>query len=193
MTDNGLMFITPWKEAQMIAKWVMQYYSGATAKLTPMGPTVTITDGTASIGGNVIGFYLNGFGQVNSCEINPVSSQILLHNLLVYSLPTDNVYCCDYMTIYKHLKQDVVFLDPPWGGADYKKSTSLDLYMSGVDVSDLTITLLKNHMACLVSLKVPYNFNFHSLSQKITKNGSHINIRKVFRGAHHSYTMVFCW
>lgn len=193
ITDNGLMFITPWKEAQMITKWILQYYKGASAKLTPMGSGLTITDGTSSIGGNVIGFYLNGFTSVNACEINPVSSQILLHNLLTYNLPISNVYCCDYMTIYKHLTQDVVFLDPPWGGSDYKKSTSLDLFMSGVNVSDLTIELLRDKRASLVALKVPYNFNFDSLDKKIIKNKSKMNIRKVFRGEHHSYTMIFCW
>ena len=163
ITNNGLMFITPWKEAQMISNWIMKYYVGA-IKLHPDDiSNITITDGTSSIGGNVIGFYLGGFGTVNACEINPISSQILLHNLYVYNLPTTNVYCCDYMTIYKQLKQDVVFLDPPWGGTDYKKSILLDLYMSGMNVSDLTLELLTDKRASMVVLKVPYNFNFNDL------------------------------
>ena len=121
---------------------------------------ITITDATANNGGNTIAFALT-FKNVNSVEINKIDYDILINNLDVYNLKNVKTYNDDYLNILDKLKQDVVFIDPPWGGINYKKATNLNLYL-GKKKLEQVIDLLKNKCKAIVC-KVPFNYNFHSL------------------------------
>ena len=35
-----------------------------------------------------------------------------------------------HLTAYQS-KQDIIYIDAPWGGTDYKKNKHIELYMSG--------------------------------------------------------------
>jgi len=59
---------------------------------------------------------------------------------------------------------DLVYLDPPWGGPEYYKQDSLDLYLSGTNVIEIIRKLLANGTP-LVTLKAPANFNRSGLDQ----------------------------
>ncbi len=60
--------------------------------------------------------------------------------------------------------QDVVFLDPPWGGPDYKECPldSLHLFLSGQTMAEVCSSL--TGAARFVCLKVPFNFAFSDFS-----------------------------
>lgn len=64
---------------------------------------------TANVGGNTISFHLSGFDLVHSIEKDALTAEILSQNLRAYQLPTQNIHCCDYLSIYEELDQDVVF------------------------------------------------------------------------------------
>ena len=55
------------------------------------------------------------------------------------------------------LKQDIVYFDPPWGGAEYKSKKKVDLYLDNINVLDI-INEIYNYTK-IVALKVPNNFN----------------------------------
>ena len=121
---------------------------------------ITITDATANNGGNTIAFALT-FNNVNSVEIDKIEYDILLNNINVYKLKNVKTYNDDYLNLLDKLKQDVVFIDPPWGGIHYKKITNLNLYL-GKNTLVQVIDLLKNKCKAIVC-KVPFNYNFSSL------------------------------
>lgn len=189
MTDIGVYSVTPWREAHLISRWITQFYKGEKAVLKANGETLRVTDATANVGGNTLSFHLNGFS-VNAVENDKLTAEILKHNLEVYKIDSKNVHNCDYVSVYETFVQDVVFIDAPWGGSNYKLAKSLSLYLSGVNVSDLCANLLEEKKASLVALKVPFNFNLSELKKKV--KGCKIVVREVFRGKHHSYTMLFC-
>ena len=62
------------------------------------------------------------------------------------------------------LRQDLVFLDPPWGGSEYKKNNKLDLFLDNVNIIDIINNLY--HHAKYIAVKVPNNYNI----EKINKN-----------------------
>lgn len=150
-----------------------------------------ITDGTANCGGNTISFQLSGgFKIVNAVEIDQETCNMLKNNLQTYNIPIDTVYHNDYLLIYKNLRQDVVFLDAPWG-KNYIKTPCLDLYLSNTNIIDICFDIVSNKMASLIVLKLPVNYNLPDLINKLPNNK--FLTRKIYRGQHHSYNVVFCW
>jgi len=47
------------------------------------------------------------------------------------------VYVGDYLYWLPKIKQDVVFMDPPWGGVDYQQHTKLDLTLGKTPLPEL--------------------------------------------------------
>lgn len=200
MTNISLYSTTPWKEANFISRTIMNFYMGGTSSnetlkgkggLLGNHPPV-ITDGTANIGGNTLSFYLNGAQKVNAVEVDALTCEILKHNLSIYKLPTETVHCCDYLTIYKKLEQDVVFLDPPWGGPDYKKVNSLEIYLGQTNIIDICAELMEEKKASLIVLKLPTNYNLPGLMKHMPNRN--FLTHKIYRGKNrHSYNVVFCF
>ena len=121
---------------------------------------LTITDGSAHVGGNTLSFSKN-FNKVNSIEIEKEIYDALVHNIKdVYKRWNVTYYLGDCITLINDLKQDVVFLDPPWGGPSYKDFTNLHLYLGSRDVFDLILDWYEKKIAKLFCIKCPFNFDF---------------------------------
>lgn len=127
----------------------------------------TITDATACVGGDTLHF-TRVFRHVNAVELNPVHYKMLLNNLKVYKRTNAATYLSDYLKVMTTLNQDVVFIDPPWGGPSYKKKRSVWLSLSGVPIHDIVCQHVKMHTRLIV-LKIPTNFSISVLMHKITK------------------------
>jgi 16S rRNA G966 N2-methylase RsmD len=119
---------------------------------------MTITDANACIGGSTIVFSTE-FAKVNAVEIDGERFSMLEHNVKdVLRLSNVETYQGDYLEYIDKLKQDIIFLDLPWGGKDMKKHLWTYLYLSEKPVHDICIDL-KNKSKLLI-LKVPKNFDF---------------------------------
>ena len=135
-------------------------------------PNCIITDATAGIGGNAI-YFSKQFKSVNVVEINNNLEKVLKYNLTKYN--NKSVYFVSYNVIKLMLKQDIIFIDPPWGGSDYKSKKKINLYLDNINVLD-TIEQMYNYTR-IICLKVPNNFNTHIQSNfwnnsvhNVTKN-----------------------
>lgn len=133
-----------------------------------VGDRAVITDGCAAAGGNVLSFAQH-FRQVQAVELDPQRFSLLEHNVKALGL-TDTVttYRGDFLEKLKELKQDVVFLDPPWGGKSYAENDMVDLTFGDLPLSQLC-ERLKPH-ALYIALKLPLNFNFEGFRQAITSS-----------------------
>lgn len=149
MTVEGEYSITPKYMASQIYTIIKQYLKNT--------KDLIITDANGGIGGDTINFALK-FKLVNSVEASPSHCRVLQHNVNVYHLKNVKVYCQNYVEIMKSLKQDVIFMDPPWGGIHYKDVPNLSLYLDGYLIEEL-VNLLSSR-AKLFVIKVPKNFNF---------------------------------
>ncbi len=132
-------------QAEQINKLILKYIDNKSI----------ITDATSCIGGNSY-LFCSQFKLVNCVENNNINFNILKRNLNSFSNKT--MYNCSYNIIKFCLKQDAVFIDPPWGGNVYKKFKNIDLYLDEINVIDI-INELYNYCR-IVCLKVPNNFNF---------------------------------
>ncbi|MBA42501.1 MAG: hypothetical protein CMF62_00640 [Magnetococcales bacterium] len=155
ITDVGLYSITDYKTANAISELIKDR----------VGNNITITDATANVGGNTISF-AKYFNKVNSVELENLHCDILKHNLKAYELENKvNIFCDDYLKTYPSLTQDVIFIDAPWGGVNYKKKEVVDLYLGDYVLGKL-VTKIASSTKYIV-LKVPKNFNFNRFNHNI--------------------------
>ena len=131
-----------------------------------------VTDCSACIGGNSV-YFLSNYKHVDIIEKDKETHDVLVKNTSRFKNKT--IYNCSYNILKFMLKQDVIFIDPPWGGLNYKNSKNVDLYLDNVNVLDIINELY--NFCKVVCLKVPNNYNFDSLSSDFWENKVH-NIYK---------------
>lgn len=116
-----------------------------------------ITDATACIGGNTT-YFEKDFKVVIAVEKDPDIFKILKGNT------TKSVnYNCSYVDVMYTIQQDLVFIDPPWGGPNYKHEENLTLLLDDINVLDIIDSIY--HFTRFVALKVPNNFNSSQLNE----------------------------
>jgi len=145
---------------------------------------IIITDTTAGVGGNTLSFS-NKFKFVNSIEINKERFDYLKNNINVYGLKNINLYNDNCLNIINSIKQDVIFIDPPWGGSDYKFKNKLHLYISKTKIEDICNNLMDknitNYPPKLIVLKIPKNYNLYYLYNNIKSNKIYLyKLKKMF-------------
>lgn len=135
---------------------------------------VVITDATSCIGGNSR-IFVSVFKYVNIVDISKMHIDILNDNFDVLGLHTKykNFITINenYLNIMEDLKQDIIFLDPPWGGPNYIKNNSKFLYLQDkegkyVDINDLISNVLCKKAGIIV-VKIPRTYdvkNFYSMN-----------------------------
>lgn len=124
--------------------------------------TCSIIDATAGVGGNTLSF-ANYFKKVYAIEIDKSRSSMLENNISIYNFTNIQVINNDFTTIYNNISSEIVFIDPPWGGKDYKKYYRLQLSLSGITIEDLCIQIT----ARIIVLKLPLNYDLFHLYSKL--------------------------
>jgi len=118
---------------------------------------VTITDALGNVGGMTMSLAKH-FTKINTCEIIPLHCSIIKNNLQVYNLENKvNIINDDYMNIMFKLEQDIIFFDPPWGGAKYKNEDGFVLGINNVNIYCIINKLLDH--AKYILLLIPYNYS----------------------------------
>lgn len=153
ISDQGMFSITKPKEAELITSLITNHIRKNPKK-------VVITDATANVGGNAINF-AKYFGFVNAVEISPLHCKIIDHNLKAYKRRNTKVYCQSYVEIANTIKQDIVYIDPPWGGVSYRIKKRINLFLSGESISSIINRI--RHRAELFAVKGPINLDLQTL------------------------------
>jgi len=125
---------------------------------------ITITDGTANIGTDSI-FLSNYFNKINSVEISNINYNALANNVSVFDKTNINTILGDIIIVIENLIQDVIYIDAPWGGRDYKKNDKMKLFLGDLEILDFYKKF--RNKAKLFIFKVPYNYDFDYLKTYI--------------------------
>lgn len=123
-----------------------------------------VTDATSCIGGTFMAM-VKPFGKINAVEINPIHSEIMYNNIQTIfgdlskkvTIINDN-----YLSVWDAIKSNIIIIDPPWGGLDYTKKTSLKLYLDDkkgnpIELMDIVNMVLSKTE--IVMVRVPYNYD----------------------------------
>lgn len=141
---------------------------------------ITVLDGTSGVGGDVIAFG-HVFGSVIGFEIDRDRFRMLNNNVKVYELENVTVINEDCLKVMFDLNfVDVFYLDPPWGGRNYKKQSNLTLSIGNMSVEQIVHKLLTSEGSRsnpkLIVLKLPKNYDLEKLYYK-TKNPNYILLK----------------
>lgn len=153
LDTEALYSVTDQYTANKISKYIVKH----------LPHIETITDGTACVGGNTHSF-CGFFKNVNGVEIDPLRFQYLCHNLRILEVKNALIYHGNFMDICKLIKQDMIFIDPPWGGPNYKSKILIELYLSNIELS--TVCRLISKYTKYIAIKVPVNFNINAFNEK---------------------------
>ena len=117
----------------------------------------TITDATANVGGDTTAF-AKYFKEVQAIELKDDNFEALKEN--TKKLKNVKIHQGDTREVFKW-KTDVLYIDAPWGGPEYKTKTNLDLYLGETRVDEWVNEILKREdKPSYVFLKVPFNYHF---------------------------------
>lgn len=157
-SDVSLYSTTPYEQSIYISDILDCYYNNTKTKI--------LTDGNACIGGNTWSF-ANKVHKVNAVELNKLHCDMLSNNINndKVTIINDN-----YLNVYDKIDNDIIFLDPPWGGKDYKDGVEL-FYLDNNNVKvpfETLIDPISYHCEVLI-LKIPTNTNVQVMN-KINNN-----------------------
>ena len=164
ISNIGKFSITPNKDSFKIAN--ILYNNIKQFKLT----NIILTDATCGNGGNTIHFSLV-FDKIFAIDKCKIHCNITENNINVYNLKNVTIINDDYLNMMFNIKQDIIFIDPPWGGPLYKKYKNIKLYLGSFEISNIVLNILKNNIAKLIGIKVPYNYDFYSFYKKLNYKG----------------------
>ena len=81
-----------------------------------------------------------------------------------------NVFHASYIDMMQELDQDIVFLDPPWGGPDYKWKPAINLKLGPLTLTDIIQYLYeKKPRTQYVVWKAPNNFDSKSMREDLVQ------------------------
>ena len=132
-----------------------------------------LVDATAHVGSDTIALALYFQNcQIISIEIQEETAQALRHNISECRLDNVRVIHDDCLNVLgnEELFVDVLYIDAPWGGVDYKKKNTLSLRLSDIELSEVIKTYCKR--VKFIVLKVPKNFDMEHF--KISLNNYNI-------------------
>ena len=161
MSEESIYSISKPDKAANILKIINKYLRNKGKQTSQC----VITDATACVGGDTIHFS-KVFKYVNAFEIKSEHCRMLKHNLKLYSRDNVNVICEDYVKSKHTVQQDIVYIDPPWGGPSYKRKNSVQLKLSNIPIYKIIDAIINDTL--MIVLKTPINFDVQSL-MKISK------------------------
>jgi hypothetical protein len=151
MTPEGEYSITKRKDGELLLKHMKTVLKTTKDK--------HITDLTGNVGGDTILFGLH-FEKVDSIEMNPENFEALKHNVDVFGLTNVKLHLGDSTKLFDW-KTDVLYIDAPWGGPDYKEKAEIDLYLGDKRVDQFVKeVMLRENAPTYVFMKVPRNYKF---------------------------------
>jgi hypothetical protein len=171
MTPEGEYSITKRKDGDVLLKHMKSVLKTTRDK--------TITDLTGNVGGDTILFGIH-FKKVDSIEINPENFEALKNNVDVFGLKNVTLHLGDSTKVY-NWKSDVLYIDAPWGGPDYKQHKELDLYLGEKRVDEFIKEVLqRENRPDYVFMKVPRNYKFDRFEtyQKFKIRGFYVLLLK---------------
>jgi len=129
-----------------------------------------ITDAMACVGGNTLSFS-TCFKSVNANELNTTRFQYLVHNMKQYEKENIFFYNDNYLNLIHKLKQNIVFIDPPWGGPIYKSQYKMDIMIqkddsiSEVRLDEMIDDIFLDDMTKMIIYKLPINHNIENFKK----------------------------
>lgn len=175
---ESIMYITIPNDAEQITKIV----SNHGLKYYEKSQDISITDGTAGVGGNTISFSYK-FKSVIAIEIDQERFNYLLNNINAYQITNVDLLNGNCLDIIPNLNtNNIIFLDPPWGGKKYKTCNKIRLSLGNYSIEEVCLHFLNKDIMTsvpnLIVLKLPKNYDVENVYKKLVNKND--NERRIY-------------
>jgi 16S rRNA G966 N2-methylase RsmD len=160
ITNIGKYSITKPLHTNWIKSLIIQFFKNKAINTK----TLNIIDSTACIGGDSLSFS-KYFKHVLSIEKDKTHFEILESNIKICETDNIKIIHNDFISYIENEKlyksYQILFIDPPWGGPDYKNVDKLDLFMYNNQNIKINIkTIINSYIDKFkyIVLKCPNNF-----------------------------------
>ena len=115
--------------------------------------------------------FSNFFNKVIANEINTTRYQYLVHNMKEYNRENIVFYNDNYLNLMNKLEQNIVFIDPPWGGPIYKSQYKMEIVLQDeaekeTNIHEMVNILFENNSGTkMILFKLPINHNIDNFKQ----------------------------
>lgn len=123
---------------------------------------LTITDGTGNNGSDTIAMGLV-FKKINSIELDDLNYKVLKNNVEVYGMENVNLHKGNSLDFFSKLSQDVIYIDAPWGGTNYKENERMELMLGDKNLGQIYNEY--KEFTKLFVFKLPKNYDFTNFIQ----------------------------
>lgn len=124
-----------------------------------------IIDSFTGVGGNAIQFSQRA-KHVIAIDIDPIKIRYAQHNAAIYGVEDQIDFIKgDFFRLAPHLKADVIFLSPPWGGPDYARVDIYDLKTMLKPRDGYFLFNIAKKIAPVVVMFLPKNVNLDQLAE----------------------------
>jgi 16S rRNA G966 N2-methylase RsmD len=165
---ESISYITTPNTSEKITKIIKEYSSKCNFKIN------NVIDCTGCVGGDTISFG-KSFNTVTSIELDKQKYKFLQNNVKIYGLNNVNVInscCIDY--IKNSSASDVVYIDPPWGGKNYKNKHFITLSIGDMTIEEFSFGvfngMFKEGEPKILALKLPKNYDYVYFCKNININ-----------------------
>lgn len=153
VTTEGVYSISSNKGSSKLVYLLEKYFKST---------NITVTDGTGNNGSDSIALALK-FKHVNSIELDKINYEALKNNISVYKLNNIEIYNGDSLEIIPKLTQDVIYIDAPWGGQNYKDNSRMELSLGDLQLGQVYNKFKTRAKLCV--FKIPKNYDFTNFIQ----------------------------
>lgn len=131
----------------------------------------TAVDATGGAGGDTITCCQN-FQSVISIEIDYQRYTYLKNNVEQYNFKNCTIMHGDSTTIIPKIQYcDVIYVDPPWGGSDYKTKSNLKLSLGDTEIETFILNCFDKDITIsppkVMVIKLPKNYNLKYLFERL--------------------------
>lgn len=170
LSEEALYSVSHWRDAFNLVSNIKSLFD--------VNTKISVIDGTACVGGNVVQFALH-LEKIIAVDILPEHIHMLKYNLDLYKMKNKVTCIVGDITqlmpkLAENLKNSILFLDPPWGGPEYKSNERINLYLSQKSIDILIIEWI-NYVDFII-IKVPNNFNTENFTQIMKNNHCGVKI-----------------
>ena len=145
INKQGIYSLTKINDAHKITNIISKYIDISKS---------TLLDATAGIGGFILNMHTH-FKFIYGYEIDKTQYTLLQHNCDIYGITNVKLFNENYMQNINKNKADVILVDPPWGGLDYKNHSVLNIELGEYEMNELI-----DMIQCKIILfKLPSNHN----------------------------------
>jgi 16S rRNA G966 N2-methylase RsmD len=164
--NESISFVTNLKDSNKIGEILCNIVHKYHKKTSD----ITIVDATACLGCDTLTF-CKLFGYVFPIEENKLRYDYLVNNLNVFNITNAYPTFGNSLDIIPKIEKqiDIIYIDPPWGGKNYKNINNLELTFGNKDLDVVVKDLFKKSVK-IIALKLPKNYCYHKFIDKLGNN-----------------------